>query len=180
MPFNFIETELEGVILVEPKVFGDERGFFLETYKASDFKANGIDVDFNQDNHSKSTKRVLRGLHFQKPPKSQAKIVRCIQGKIFDVAVDIRPGSKNFKKWVGYELSGENKAMLYIPAGFAHGFIVLSDTAEVVYKASGEYSPEHDTGIRWDDPQISIDWKIKTPLISEKDKNLPLLKDIQK
>ncbi len=175
MPFSFTKTELDGVILVEPVVFEDERGFFLETYKASEFKANGIDADFLQDNHSRSTKGVLRGLHFQKPPKAQAKLVRCIQGKIFDVAVDIRADSKNFRKWTGFELSEENKKMLYIPAGFAHGFVVLSETAEVVYKASGEYSRAHDSGIRWDDPQIRVEWGYHNPLVSEKDKNLPFL-----
>lgn len=175
MPFNFIKTKLDGVILAIPQIFGDERGFFMESYKASEFKKNGIDVDFVQDNHSRSTFGVLRGLHFQKQPKAQAKLVRCAQGKIFDVAVDIRPDSKNYKKWIGYELSEENKNMLYIPAGFAHGFVVLSETAEVLYKASNEYSPENDAGIRWDDPEIGINWQIKNPLISEKDKNLPLL-----
>ncbi len=177
MPFKFTETKLKGVILIEPQVFCDERGFFLESYKASEFKANGINVNFLQDNHSKSAKGVLRGLHFQKFPKAQAKLVRCTQGKIFDVAVDIRPDSENFRKWTGFELSGENKKMLYIPAGFAHGFVVLSDEAEVLYKASNEFSLEHDTGIRWNDPEIGIDWKIKNPLVSEKDASLPFLRE---
>lgn len=177
MPFTFTKTELDGVIIVEPRIFSDERGFFLESYKSSDFKDNGIDVDFLQDNHSRSTKGVLRGLHFQKAPKAQAKLVRCTQGRIFDVAVDIRPDSNNYKKWVGYELSGENKRMLYIPAGFAHGFVVLSETAEVLYKASKEYSAENDAGIRWDDPEIGVNWGYDNPLVSEKDKNLPYLKD---
>ncbi|HSA07172.1 MAG TPA: dTDP-4-dehydrorhamnose 3,5-epimerase [Candidatus Gastranaerophilales bacterium] len=178
MPFNFIKTELTDVILVEPRVFKDERGFFLESYKQSEFKANGIDVEFLQDNHSVSSKNVLRGLHFQKAPKQQAKLVRCVRGKIFDVAVDIRPESKNFKKWIGFELSEENKKMLYIPAGFAHGFAVLSEEAEVLYKASNEYSPEHDAGIRWNDPEIGVDWKVKNPLISGKDEKLPFLKEL--
>jgi len=177
VPFKFTETKLKGVILIEPQVFCDERGFFLESYKASEFKANGINVNFLQDNHSKSAKGVLRGLHFQKFPKAQAKLVRCTQGKIFDVAVDIRPDSENFRKWTGFELSGENKKMLYIPAGFAHGFVVLSDEAEVLYKASNEFSLEHDTGIRWNDPEIGIDWKIKNPLVSEKDASLPFLRE---
>lgn len=179
MPFSFIETAIPGVILVEPRVFKDERGFFLETYKDSEFRANGIDTVFLQDNHSRSTKGILRGLHFQKQPKAQAKLVRCAYGKIFDVAVDIRPESKTFKQWVGYELSSENKRMLFIPEGFAHGFVVISDAAEVVYKASREYSPEHDTGIRWNDPEIGIDWGIDNPVISEKDKNLKLLSSQQ-
>lgn len=178
MPFTFIKTELEGVILVEPRVFADERGFFMESYKASEFKANGIDVDFNQDNHSRSVKGVLRGLHFQKPPMEQAKLVRCSKGRIFDVAVDIRPDSLNFKKWVGYELSEENKRMLYIPAGFAHGFVVLSEEAELLYKASNEFSPQHDAGIRWNDPEIGVEWGIDNPIVSKKDAELPFLKDL--
>lgn len=179
MPFNFIKTELEEVIIVEPKVFGDERGFFMETYKSTDFKANGIKVDFLQDNHSRSTKAVLRGLHFQRPPFRQAKLVRCSFGRIFDVAVDIRPESNTYRKWVGTELTGENKKMLFVPEGFAHGFVVLSDEAEVLYKASNIYSAEHDAGIRWDDPDIGVDWQIKKPSVSEKDKNLPFLRDIK-
>jgi len=178
MPFNFIKTELDGVILAEPRVFGDERGFFMESYKTSEFKANGIEVNFLQDNHSRSTRGVLRGLHYQKDPRAQAKLVRCTQGRVFDVAVDLRPDSGNFKKWIGFELSEENKRMLYIPTGFAHGFVVLSEEAEVLYKASEEYSPEHDTGIRWNDPEIGVDWQIKNPVVSEKDKNLPFLKDL--
>ena len=179
MPFNFEKTGIGGVILVEPRVFGDERGFFMESYKASEFKANGIDINFLQDNHSKSTKNVLRGLHFQKPPKQQAKLVRCIKGKIFDVAVDLRAGSKTFGQWVGAELSEENKKMLYIPEGFAHGFVALSEEAEVLYKASNEYSAEHDTGVRWDDPDIGVNWGIDNPIISEKDANMLFLKDIK-
>lgn len=172
MGFLFNKTDLDGVILIEPKVFGDDRGFFLETYKASEFVANGIDINFFQDNHSKSSKGVIRGLHFQHAPKAQAKIVRCVRGKIFDVAVDVRPGSKNFGKWFGVELTEENKKMLYIPEGFAHGFSVLSDEAEVLYKASNEYAPELDSGIRWDDKELNIDWKVENPIISDKDKSL--------
>ncbi|OGI00433.1 MAG: dTDP-4-dehydrorhamnose 3,5-epimerase [Candidatus Melainabacteria bacterium GWF2_37_15] len=175
MPFKFTETQLPGVVIIEPKVFEDERGFFLETYKLSEFKANGINVDFSQDNHSKSTKGVLRGLHFQKSPCGQAKLVRCNRGKIFDVAVDVRPDSSYYKKWFGIELSEENKTMLYIPEGFAHGFVVLSDVAEVIYKASNEYSAAHDAGIRWDDPEIGIDWPIQNTIVSEKDKKLPFI-----
>ena len=178
MPFNFTKMNIEGVILVEPKVFGDERGFFMESYKASEFKANGIEVDFVQDNHSKSTKGVLRGLHFQKEPKSQAKLVRCTKGKILDIGVDLRPGSETFGKWVGAELSEENKNMLFLPEGFAHGFAVLSDEAEVLYKASNEYSVEHDAGIRWNDPEIGVKWGIENPLVSEKDAIMPFLKEI--
>ncbi len=172
MPFEFMKTEIPEVVLIKPKVFGDERGFFLETYKKSDFEKAGIDTNFVQDNHSRSLKNVLRGLHFQEHPKEQGKLVRCIKGRIFDVAVDIRPGSPTFKKWVGFELSEENKLMLWIPPGFAHGFLVLSEVAEIIYKVSGnEYSPEHDRSIRWDDPDIGIPWPLAgEPILSEKDR----------
>ena len=179
MPFEFVPQKIKDVILVKPKVFGDNRGFFMETYKKSDFAANGIDVEFNQDNHSKSTAHVLRGLHYQLYPKAQAKLVRCVKGKILDVAVDIRKGSKTFGKWVGRILSEENKQMLYLPEGFAHGFVVLSDEAEFLYKVSNEYSPEHDRGIRWNDPDINVQWGIDfEPNLSEKDKKQPFLKDV--
>ena len=179
MPFEFKKMEIEDVILVTPKVFGDNRGFFMEGYKKSEFKANGIDVEFNQDNHSKSTKGVLRGLHYQAQPHSQAKLVRCPRGKIFDVAVDIRPNSPTFKKWVGAILSEENKQMLFIPEGFAHGFVVLSDEAELLYKASNEFNLPSDRGVRWNDPEIGVKWGIDfEPLVSEKDNNQPFLKDI--
>ncbi len=181
MPFEFIKTDIPDVVLVKPKVFGDSRGFFMETYKKSDFEKAGIDTDFVQDNHSKSIKGVLRGLHYQKEPFAQGKLVRCIKGKIFDVAVDIRKGSPTFGKWVGYELSEENKLMLWIPKGFAHGFLTLSEEAEVIYKVSGgEYSPQHDAGIIWNDPGIGIKWpldSIKKILLSDKDKKLPELKN---
>ena len=181
MPFEFISTDIPDVILVKPKVFSDKRGFFMETYKKSDFESAGIDTDFVQDNHSKSVKGVLRGLHYQKEPFAQGKLVRCIRGRIFDVAVDIRKGSPTFRKWVGYELSEENRLMLWIPKGFAHGFLTLSDEAEVIYKVSGgEYNPDYDAGIRWDDPDIGINWPVKLVeevLLSEKDRNLPFLKD---
>lgn len=180
MPFEFKRLGLGDVTLITPKVFGDSRGFFMESYQKSTFVNNGIKDDFNQDNHSKSTKGVLRGLHYQTNPKAQAKLVRCSNGKIFDVAVDIRKNSPSFGKWVGEILSEENKNMLYIPAGFAHGFVVLSDEAELLYKATNEYSPENDRGIRWNDPDINIDWGIDfEPLISEKDSKQPFLKDIK-
>ncbi|RMD47376.1 MAG: dTDP-4-dehydrorhamnose 3,5-epimerase [Aquificota bacterium] len=181
MPFEFIKTEIPDVILIKPKVFSDSRGFFLETYKKSDFEKAGIKAEFVQDNHSKSVKGVLRGLHFQKNPYAQGKLVRCIKGEIFDVAVDIRKGSPTFGNWVAQVLTEENKYILWIPEGFAHGFLTLSEEAEVIYKVSGkEYSPEHDTGIRWDDPDIGIKWpldEVGKVLLSEKDKNLPFLKD---
>lgn len=187
MPFDFIETAIPDVILIEPKVFGDERGFFMESYKRSDFEKAGIKDDFTQDNHSKSKKGVLRGLHYQKGEFAQGKIVRCPVGRIFDVAVDIRKTSTTFGKWVGYELSEENHRMLYIPKGFAHGLLVLSDEAEVLYKASGEYAPHADRGVAWDDAQIAIDWgfdsfakDIVSPILSEKDKLHPFLAQIDK
>ncbi len=180
MPFEFRKLDIKDVQLIIPKVFNDERGFFLEGYKKSDFIKNGIDIDFNQDNHSRSTKGVLRGLHYQASPKGQAKLVRCIKGGIFDVAVDIRKNSPTFGKWVGEKLTEENKRMLYIPDGFAHGFVVLSDIAELLYKASNEYSKEHDRGILWNDPDIGIDWGIDfEPILSEKDKIQPRLKEIE-
>lgn len=175
MPFEFIKQEIEDVILVKPKVFGDNRGFFMESYKKSDFVQNGIDVEFNQDNHSKSTAHVLRGLHYQEAPYGQAKLVRCSKGRIYDVAMDIRPNSKTFGKYVIVELSEENKCMLFIPEGFAHGFVVLSEEAELLYKASGEYAPQADRGILWSE----IDWDIDfEPILSEKDKNQPRLKEV--
>lgn len=179
MPFEFVRQEIPDVVLVKPKVFGDNRGFFLESYKKSEFFANGIDVEFNQDNHSKSIKGVLRGLHYQKSPYEQAKLVRCSKGRIFDVAVDIRPNSPTFAKYVKVELSEDNKQMLYIPAGFAHGFVVLSDEAELLYKASGEYAQNADSGILWCDKDINIDWGIDfEPILSEKDKSQPKLKEV--
>lgn len=181
MPFEFEKQAIEDVILVKPKVFGDNRGFFMETYKKSDFFANGIEVEFNQDNHSKSSAHVLRGLHFQKAPHGQAKLVRCSRGRIYDIAVDIRKGSKTFGSYVKVELSEENKHMLFIPEGFAHGFVVLSEEAELIYKASGEYCPQADCGIIWNDEDINIDWEIDfEPILSEKDKVQKTLKEITK
>ena len=181
MPFEFEKQTIEDVILVKPKVFGDNRGFFMETYKKSDFFTNGIEVEFNQDNHSKSSAHVLRGLHFQKAPHGQAKLVRCSRGRIYDIAVDIRKGSKTFGSYVKVELSEANKHMLFIPEGFAHGFVVLSEEAELIYKASGEYCPQADCGIIWNDKDINIDWEIDfEPILSEKDKVQKTLKEITK
>lgn len=177
MSFIFEKTSLTEVMLITPKVFEDNRGFFMESYKQSEFFVNGITETFIQDNHSKSSKGVLRGLHYQKNPKAQGKLVKCIKGEIFDVAVDIRKKSPFFGKWVGEILSEENKKMLYIPAGFAHGFLVLSKTAEILYKSTNEYSPENDRGILWNDPEININWNTNNPIISEKDKKQPFLKD---
>lgn len=181
MPFKFEKQKIEDVILVKPNVFGDNRGFFMETYKKSKFFENGITAEFVQDNHSKSTKGVLRGLHFQAKPFGQAKLVRCTRGRIFDVAVDIRKNSKTFGQYVKVELSEENKNMLYIPNGFAHGFVALTDEVELMYKTSGEYAPSADRGILWNDKDINIDWNIDfQPILSEKDKVQPNLKDINK
>lgn len=179
MPFEFERQKIEDVILVKPRVFGDNRGFFMESYKKSDFVKNGIDVEFVQDNHSKSSAHVLRGLHYQEAPYGQAKLVRCSRGRIYDVAVDIRPGLKTFGQYVKVELSEENKQMLFIPDGFAHGFVVLSEEAELLYKTSKEYAPQADRGILWSDKDINIDWEIDfEPILSEKDKIQPALKEV--
>ena len=181
MPFIFERQKISDVILVKPKVFGDNRGFFFFFYKKSDFYANGIDVEFNQDNHSKSVKGVLRGLHYQAKPFGQAKLVRCSKGRIYDVAVDIRLNSPTFGEYIKVELTEENKHTLFIPDGFAHGFVVLSDEAELLYKASGEYNPSADRGILWSDNDINIDWEIDfQPILSEKDKIQPTLSNINK
>jgi len=177
--FKFTKTAIPEVILIEPEIFGDNRGFFLETYKKSEFAKNGINVDFVQDNHSKSKTGVLRGLHFQVGESAQAKLVRCISGEIFDVAVDIRKDSPTFLKWVGYILSAENKNQLFIPAdGFAHGFCVLSEEAEIAYKCSKEYDPKSERGIIWNDELIGIKWPIKDPILSDKDLKNITIKDI--
>ena len=175
-----VETcEIEGLKVITPTVFGDDRGYFMETYNYNDFAAAGIDVQFVQDNQSASKKGVLRGLHFQ-INYPQDKLVRVVNGEVFDVAVDLREGSETYGKWYGVLLSEENKRMLYIPKGFAHGFVVLSNEAELLYKASDEYSPQNDKGIKWNDPDININWGIDfEPIISEKDSNLPFLKDIK-
>ena len=181
MPFEFERQKIKDVILVKPKVFGDNRGFFMETYKKSEFVANGIDVEFTQDNYSKSTKDVLRGLHYQAKPYGQAKLVRCSKGRIYDVAVDIRPNSKTFGQYVKVELSEENKNMVFIPVGFAHGFVVLSEEAEILYKTSGEYVPQADRGIIWNDKEINADWGIDfQPILSDKDKYQSELSEINK
>lgn len=177
---EFIKTFIPEVILVKPKVFGDERGFFMESYRKSLFQANGITPEFIQDNHSKSTKGVLRGLHYQLDPKAQGKLVRCVSGAVFDVAVDIRHGSPTFGRWVGYELSAENKCMLWIPAGFAHGFVTLEDNTEFLYKTTGEYAPECDRGIKYDDHAIGIKWpQLDGLLLSDKDQKQPSLCDAE-
>lgn len=177
MPFTFKKLEIPEVILVTPKSFPDERGFFLESYKESEFTSNGIKTIFVQDNLSHSVKGVLRGLHYQKNPKAQAKLVIALRGEIFDVAVDIRKNSSTYGKWVGEILSESNHNSLYIPEGFAHGFCILSEEADVLYKVSQEYSPEDEKGIIWNDTEINITWPIDKPIIQEKDSKLPDLKN---
>ena len=165
MPYQVTPTALPEVLILEPKVFGDERGFFFESYNQRDFaQATGLQVAFVQDNHSRSAKNVLRGLHYQ-VQQPQGKLVRVVQGEVFDVAVDLRKKSKTFGQWVGEILSAENKRQLWIPAGFAHGFVVLSDTAEFLYKTTDYYAPAHERCIRWDDPAIGIRWPIAAPPI---------------
>jgi len=173
--FKFNKTSIEGVYVIEPKVFGDNRGYFMETYNKSDFEKAGLEYNFVQDNQSKSKKGVLRGLHFQ-TKHLQAKLVRVVSGEVFDVAVDLRKGSKTYGKWTGVILSEENKKMFMIPRGFAHGFVVLSETAEFTYKCDEFYHPEDEGGIMWNDPEINIKWPFEGEvLLSEKDQHrLPL------
>jgi dTDP-4-dehydrorhamnose 3,5-epimerase len=177
MPFIFTQLEIEGLVLVQPKSFQDERGFFLETYKETEFHKAGITSVFRQDNHSLSKKGVVRGLHYQLDPMSQGKLVRVIKGRVFDYAVDVRAYSPTFKQWVKVELSEENQTMLYIPRGFAHGFIALTDDVHLAYKCTEEYSKVSEAGIRYDDPDLAIDWGIDHPIVSSKDIDLPYLKD---
>lgn len=175
---NIIQTEIEDVLIIESKVFGDHRGWFTETYSKEKFKELGIDIDFIQDNHSFSAQKgTLRGLHFQLNPKAQTKLVRCTKGKILDVAVDIREGSPTYKKWVAVELTEENKKQLLVPKGFAHGFITLTENVEVQYKVDEYYSPENDRSIRFDDPEIGVVWGVDNPILSDKDLNAPVLKE---
>ena len=178
MPFSFTQLEIPEVILIEPKAFGDQRGFFMETYKSTDFAEFGIDARFVQDNHSRSEANgVLRGLHYQKGPQAQAKLIRVISGSIFDVAVDIRRNSPTYGKWVSAVLSSANKKMLYIPVGFAHGFCTLEKGTEIIYKCTEVYSSEYDRGVIWSDKNINISWPINQPILSEKDKKLPSLEE---
>lgn len=178
--FNFIQTEIEGLVVIEAKIFDDSRGYFMETYNYEDFQNAGLEMNFVQDNQSKSRKGVLRGLHFQKT-YPQGKLVRVISGEVFDVAVDLRKGSPTYKRWYGVILSAENKKQFYVPEGFAHGFLVLSDEVEFVYKCTDFYHPEDEGGIIWNDPEIGIEWpveRIDQILLSEKDKSLKSLSDI--
>jgi dTDP-4-dehydrorhamnose 3,5-epimerase len=182
MKFKRKNTDIEGVCIIEPTIFGDHRGFFMETYNKRDFTEIGLEMEFVQNNHSKSTKGVLRGLHYQtKHP--QGKLVRVIKGAVYDVAIDIRKDSPTYKEYSGLILSEENRLMFFIPPGLAHGFLALSEEVEFEYMVTDYFYPEYDTGIRWDDSSINIDWPFKEnnidkPIISEKDNNLPFLKDI--
>ena len=177
---KFIKTEISDVYIIEPSVFGDNRGYFLESFNQEKFEENVFPIKFFQDNESKSSKGVLRGLHFQKPPFNQAKLVRCIEGRVMDVAVDIRKGSPTYGQHVAVELTGENKRQLFVPRGFAHGFSVLSDTAVFAYKVDNIYAPESDSGIRYDDKDLNIDWGLNKEEVqlSVKDKNLSFFKDL--
>jgi dTDP-4-dehydrorhamnose 3,5-epimerase len=173
--FRRLPTEIDGVVLIEPDVHGDERGFFVETFRASEFASLGIDIEFVQENHSRSSEGVLRGIHIQ---RGQAKLVRCARGAIFDVAVDLRPESPTYRRWEGYELDDVTHRQLLIPEGFGHGFCVLSDSADVLYRVSTYYDPDLETGIAWDDPEVAVHWPITDPILSERDRNAPPLAEM--
>ena len=177
---NVIETDIDGLVIIEPRVFGDSRGYFFESFSERDFKREVADVDFVQDNESKSSYGVVRGLHFQKPPYAQAKLVRVVKGKVLDVAVDLRKDSPTFGQYAAMELSEENHRQMFIPRGFAHGFSVLSEEVIFQYKCDNYYAPQSEGAVAWDDPDLDIDWKIPAEkvLLSEKDKKHPRLKDI--
>ncbi len=177
MAVHFIETPLKGLFVIEPDLFGDARGFFTETWQKTRYQNAGIDADFVQDNHSRSEKGVIRGLHYQLK-HAQAKLVYTVRGTIFDVAVDLRQGSKTFGQWTGCLLSDENRKQLFVPQGFAHGFSVLSDVADVTYKCSDYYAPGDEYGILFNDPDLAIDWQVDTALVSDKDLIHPCLKDV--
>jgi len=178
MPFEFENLGAPGVLLIKPKIFKDDRGFFLETYKKGDYKKAGIDAEFVQDNYSRSAYGVLRGMHFQREPRAQAKIVQCTRGVIYDVAVDLRRDSSTFGRYATAILSENNRYQVYVPRGYAHGFLVLSDIAEVMYKVDNPYSPECEGGLIWDDPEVNIRWPIDDPVITERDKSWPKLKTL--
>ena len=176
MPFRFIQTSLPGVTIIEPRIFFDTRGFFMETYKRSEFAAAGIDEIFVQCNQSKSVRGTLRGLHYQRYPQAQGKLVRVLAGEIYDVAVDMRTGGPTHGKWLGAMLSAKDKRMLYVPRGFAHGFCVTSQEAEVCYMTTAEYNPEFESGVIWNDPELAIDWPIRDPELSPRDRAWPSFK----
>ena len=176
---KFEKTKLEGVVIITPDVFGDHRGFFMESWSEHKMEEAGLHYNFVQDNHSMSyVKGTLRGIHFQKGDKAQAKLVRCVKGAVLDVAVDLRHESPTYKQWVAVELSAENKKQLMIPRGFGHGFVTLTDEVEFLYKADNYYAPEADGGIRWNDPEIGVGWGVENPILSAKDEKNPFLKDL--
>ena len=179
MPFQFESLPLADARLIIPKVFEDARGHFFESFKESDFAAVGIHGPFRQENQSRSVRHVLRGLHFQRPPYAQAKLIRVLRGWIYDVFVDLRPASPTFAQWAGITLSSDSPRLLYVPEGFAHGFLVLSDEADVLYRTTAEYHPEAEAGIRWDDPDLAIAWPVAQPLLSPRDAQLPSFRDIR-
>lgn len=179
MPFKFTEAKLPGLVLIDSIKYSDDRGYFMETFKASEFRENGIDSRFVQDSQSASRRRVLRGLHFQIPPREQGKLISVVVGSVFDVAVDIRLNSPTYGKWVGVILSAKNNRMIWIPPGFAHGYMALDDELVLNYKLTEEYSPEHERGIIWNDPDISIKWPLDNPIVSEKDSNLSELRQFE-
>jgi dTDP-4-dehydrorhamnose 3,5-epimerase len=172
-----LETQLDGVVLIEPEVHRDERGFLVETFREQDWRELGIEVEFVQDTHSRSGRGTLRGIHFQTRP-GQAKLVRCLQGRIWDVAVDLRRDSPTYRRWEGYELDDERHRQLFLPAGFGHGFCVLSDRADFAYKLSSYYDPATEAGIAWDDPAVGVEWPISEPVLSERDRTAPRLAEI--
>lgn len=178
---EFKKTKFEGAFVIQPKAFEDERGFFMETYSEREFEQIGINADFVQDNHTMSVQKgVLRGLHFQKPPHAQAKLVRATKGTVFDVIVDLRKDSKTFGQWEGFELSAQNKLMLFVPKGFAHGFCTLEDDTEFMYKVDEFYAPQSDSGIIWNDPTLNINWPLETePVVSEKDGKLQTFEELE-
>ncbi len=178
--FKILDKKFGEVMLLEPTVFGDNRGFFMETYNAKDLEEVGIKDVFIQDNQSRSVGKVLRGLHFQTMPHPTSKLVRCIRGEIFDVVVDLREDSDTFKKWEGFVLSEENKRLLYVPVGFAHGFCVTSGEAEVAYKVNEYFYKECDAGIKWNDPNVGVEWPFSDPVVSDKDSKLPFLNEISR
>lgn len=176
---KFEKTKLDGLVIITPDVFGDHRGFFMESWSERKMEEAGLHYNFVQDNHSMSSVRgTLRGIHFQKGDKAQAKLVRCVRGAVLDVAVDLRHASPTYKQWVAVELSAENKKQLLIPRGFGHGFVTLTDEVEFLYKADNYYAPEADGGIRWNDPEIAVDWGVEKPILSAKDEKNPFLKDL--
>ncbi len=175
---EFVKTALDGVYIVEPKVYGDRRGYFLETWSRRVFEEAGLQYEFVQDNFSSSTvKGTLRGIHFQRGDTAQAKLVRCTRGAVLDVAVDLRPESATYKRWVAVELSAENKRQLLIPRGFGHGFVTLTDEVEFSYKADNFYNPGSEGGIRWNDPELGVNWGVEEPILSARDQSLPFLRD---